>query len=157
MSIRQRLEDDLKNAMKQGDRRRVSCIRMLRSGLLEREVALRAEHGTSYRIADDEALAVISAYAKQRRDSIESYRRGGREDLASGEQAELDIVVDYLPRQLSEDELRTIVGEAITEAGAQSVRDLGAVMKLVASRTKGRADGKAVNRLVREMLSTGSA
>jgi uncharacterized protein YqeY len=153
MSIKQRLDADLKTAMKAREPTAVSCIRMLKSKLLEREVALRGKHGVDYRIADEEALAVISGYAKQRRDSIESYRQGGREELAAAEEAELEIVRRYLPKQLSPDELRELIGGAIVEAGASSVKDLGSVMKLVVPRTKGAADGKTVNRLVRELLS----
>jgi uncharacterized protein YqeY len=152
MSIKQRLDADLKTAMKERDSRRVSCIRMLKSKLLEREVALRGKHGTDYQIADDEALVVISTYAKQRRDSIEGYEQGGRDDLVAAERAELEIVAQYLPEQLSADELRAMVREAIAESGAQTVKDLGAVMKLVVPKTKGVADGKLVSRLVRELL-----
>jgi len=152
MSIKRQLDDDLKQAMKQRDTRRVGCIRMLKSKLLEREVALRGKHGVDYAITDEEARTVIASYAKQRRDSIESYRQGGRDDLAADEQAELEIVSSYLPQQLSEDELRALVRAAVEEVGAASLRDLGAVMKTLMPRTKGTADGKLVNRLVREAL-----
>lgn len=155
MSIKQRLEEDLKLAMKERDSRRVSCIRMLKSKLLEREVALRSKHGPDHAITDDEALDVVTSYAKQRRDSIASYREGGRDDLAAEEQAELEIVAGYLPRQMSADELRGLIREAIEDSGARSIKDLGAVMKRVMPRTKGAADGKLVNRLVREMLEAG--
>jgi uncharacterized protein YqeY len=153
MSIKQRLDADMKEAMKERDQPRVTCIRMMKSKLLEREVALRSKHGTDYEIEDDEALAVISAYAKQRRDSIDSYRQGGREDLVTAEETELEIVGRYLPKQLSTDELRGLIREALEESGAQTVKDLGAVMKLVMPKTKGAADGKLVNKLAREMLT----
>lgn len=153
MSIKKRLDEDMKKAMKAREQGTVSCIRMLKSKLLEREVALRSKHGIDYQIADDEALAVISSYAKQRRDSIESYRQGGRGDLVAAEEAELEIVNRYLPKQLSTDELRELIAGAIAEAGAQSIKDLGAVMKRVMPKTKGVADGKVVNQLVREMLT----
>lgn len=152
MSIKKRLDADMKDAMKQREQQRLGCIRMLKSKLQERELALRGKHGTSYAITDEEALSVISTYAKQRRDSIRSYRQGGRDDLVAAEEAELAIVTDYLPRQLSADELRGMIQEAITESGAQSIKELGQVMRLVAPRTKGAADGKLVHQLVRELL-----
>jgi uncharacterized protein len=153
MSIKEKLDADLKAAMKEKDSRRVGCVRMLKSKLLEREVALRTKHGKDYSISDEEAQGAIVAYAKQRRDSIESYRGGGREDLATAEEAELEIVRSYLPKQLSADELRALVREAISESGATTVRDLGAVMKIVVPRTQGVADGKEISGIVREMLS----
>ena len=152
MSIKQLLDTDMKQAMKARDRPRVTCIRMLKSKLLEREVSLRAKHGTDYEITDEEARAVIATYAKQRRDSIESYAKGGRDDLVADEQAELEIVSTYLPRQLSEEELRPLVQAAVTESGAESIKDIGKVMKVLMPRTKGKADGNQVNRIVRELL-----
>ncbi len=154
-SIKKRLDADMKDAMKQRARQRLGCIRMLKSKLLEREVALRSKHGTDYLITDEEALSVISTYAKQRRDSIESYRQGGRDDLVAAEEAELAIVTDYLPRQLSADELRGMIQEAITESGAQTIKDLGRVMRIIVPETKGAADGKLVSQLVRELLEKG--
>ena len=152
MSIKERLEADLKRAMKARDGRRTGCIRMLKSKLLEKEVALRAKRGKDYGIPDEEALEVISSYAKQRRDSIESYEKGGREDLAAGERAELEIVGEYLPQPLAEPELRQLIEAAIAESGAASVEDRGAVMKLVMPQTRGRADGKTVQQLARTLL-----
>lgn len=152
MGIKQRLADDLKAAMKAREGDRLSCIRMLRSKLQEKEVQLRGKHGADHEITDEQALEVIGSYAKQRRDSIESYRAGGREELADAEAAELKIVEAYLPAQLGEDELRGIVDEVAGEVGASSPADLGKVMKALMPRTKGKADGKLVNRLVRERL-----
>jgi uncharacterized protein YqeY len=152
MSLRQRLMDDMKTAMKQGDKRRVGCLRMLRSRLLEREVALRPEKGPDYEIEDPEATAVIATYAKQRRESIESYRAGGRPDLADNEEAELQIIQDYLPEQLSEERIREVVREVIEQSGASSAKDMGGVMKLVMARLRGAADGKLVSQIVRESL-----
>ena len=153
MSIKKRLDAEMKDAMKRREQRVVGCIRMLKSKLLEREVALRSKQGKDYEIADGEALNVISTYAKQRRDSIESYRQGGRDDLVAEEQAELEIVARYLPQQLSPEALRELISSAIEESGAGSIKDFGALMKLVVPRTKGAADGKVVSALVREMLT----
>jgi len=152
MSINERLAAELKDAMKQRDNTRVTCIRMLRSKIQEREVALRTERGKEAKVSDEEAIEVIAAYAKQRRDSIEAYEKGGRDDLVASEKAELEIVSAYLPRQLSEEELTGLVQEAVEESGASSVKDMGAVMKLVMPKVKGRADGKLVNQVVRKLL-----
>ena len=150
--IKHKLMDDLKVSMKSGDKLRTGCLRMLRSKVLEREVALRPKKGTDYELEDEEALQVISTYAKQRKDSIESYRQGGREDLATKEEAELKIIEEYLPEQMSADELRPIVDEVVAECGASSPKDMGQVMKLVMARVRGSADGKVVNQIVREKL-----
>jgi len=152
VTIKERLDADLKEAMRAKQAARVDCLRMLKARILDKEVELRAARGRDCKLEDDEAQAVISAYAKQRRDSIESFRRGGREDLAVKEEAELEIVNAYLPRQLGREELERIVAQAVEEAGAASAADLGRVMKLVMPRVKGAADGKLVNRLVREKL-----
>ena len=124
MSIKQRLMEDLKTAMKAGDKARVGCLRMLRARILEREVALRSQRGVDCELDDEEALRVIAGYAKQRQDSIDGYREGGREDLAAAEEHELAILQDYLPRQLSEEELKEIVRQAIAETGAVTAWDV---------------------------------
>jgi len=151
MTFKQRIDEDIKSALKAGDRLRLDCLRMLKSKIIEREVALRG-HGADHAIADEEAEQVVAAYAKQRRDSIDSYRQGGREDLAGKEEAELAIVGEYLPRQLAEDEVVEIVRQAIADCGASSIKEIGTVMKAVMPRVQGKADGKLVNRLVREQL-----
>jgi uncharacterized protein len=153
MSIREQLELDMKQAMRSREPERLTCIRMLRSKLQEREVQLRSKHGREYVLTEDEARSVVAAYAKQRRDSIDGYRQGGREELAQAEERELTMVQSYLPQQLGEEELRAMVREAVAEAGVSSARDIGAVMKLLTPRTRGRADGKLVNALVREALA----
>jgi uncharacterized protein YqeY len=150
--IKQKLMDDLKASMKSGDKLRTGCLRMLRSKVLEREVALRPKKGADYELEDEEALQVISTYAKQRKDSIESYRQGDREDLATKEEAELKIIEEYLPRQMAVDELQPIVDEVIADSGASSPKDMGQVMKLVMARVRGSADGKVVSQIVREKL-----
>ena len=100
MSVKQRVETEIKEALKARDSQRVGCLRMIKSKLLEREVELRSKNGREYTIEDDEATRVISTYAKQRRDSIESYEKGGREDLASAERAELAIVAENILKRL---------------------------------------------------------
>ena len=152
MSLMETIAEDLKAALKSQSRQRLETLRMARAKMLEAEVALRAEMGREYKLADPEAIRVLSSYAKQRRDSIESYRQAGREDLAAQEEAELAIIQEYLPKQLSPDQVRHIVREAIAAAGATSPKEMGAVMKLVMPKVKGAADGKLVNQIVNELL-----
>ena len=154
MTLRERLEADLKTAMVARDRERLSCLRMIKSKVQEKEVALRADRGKDYRLEEAELLQVISAYAKQRRDSIAGYESGGRTELAERERAELAMVSEYLPRQLDEAQIRELVAAAIEESGASSAREMGQVMKLLMPRTQGVADGKLVSSIVRELLAS---
>lgn len=151
--IRERIVADLTAAMKAKDTQRLGVVRMLKSRIMEAEVDQRARKGSDYVLEDQECLAVIAVYAKQRRDSIDAYRKGGKEDLATKEEAELAIIQEYLPAPMSEDEVRRIVAAAIAETGAASAKDMGAVMKIVMPRLKGGADGAVVNRIVRELLA----
>ncbi len=153
MSLKERIGEEMKTAMKSGDKDRLGVLRMLRARVLEAEVSAREKQGRDHEATDEEVVAVISSYAKQRRDSIEAYRGGGREDLAAREEAELKIVQEYLPAPLTPDEIRAIVAASIAEAGAKSAKDMGAVMKLVMPRLKGSADGKQVQEIVRSLLS----
>ena len=152
MSIRERIVADLTAAMKAKDPQRLGVIRMLKSRIMEAEVEQRSLRGLGFVLEDQECLAAIAAYAKQRRDSIEAYRQGGKEDLAKKEEAELAIIQQYLPAQLSEIEVRRIVAAAIAESGATSAKEMGAIMKIVMPKLKGAADGALVNRIVRETL-----
>jgi hypothetical protein len=153
MTLKDRLAADLKSAMKSGDKTRLGVIRMLRSRMQEAEVDRRAEKGPDYSIDDEAAVEAIASYAKQRRESIESYRQAGRENAAAQEEAELAIIREYLPEQLTEARIREIVREAVAQVGAGSPKDMGAVMKLVMPQVKGRADGRLVNEIVRQALT----
>ena len=152
MSVRDKIDEEIKSALRGGEKLRLSCLRMLKARLIDAQVAERARSGAAAVLSDEAATEVIATYAKQRRDSIDSYAKGGRDDLADRERLELDVVNEYLPRQLSEEKVREIVGAAIAESGAASTRDLGQVMQLVMPQVKGVADGKLVNRVVRELL-----
>lgn len=153
MSLKERIVSDTKTALKSGDRTMVSALRMLSAKILEKEVDLRTKKGRDYHLSDEETIEVISISAKQRRQSIDAYRQGGREDLATQEEAELKILQRYLPKQLSEEELETIVSETISETGASGSNDIGMVMKALMPKVKGAADGKLVNEIVRRKLS----
>ncbi len=152
MSIKERIVADLTAAMKAKDAARLGVLRMLKAKLLEAEVEARGKKGVSASLEDADALAVIAAYAKQRRDSIDAYRAGGREDLASREEAELRVVQEYLPRQMSAEEIREMAREVIATVGATSMKEIGVVMKALMPRTKGAADGKLGNDIVRSLL-----
>ena len=134
MGLEEKLRADQTAAMKARDTRRLSCIRMLRSRIQEAAVAARGKRGKDATLDADEAMAVVAAYAKQRRDSIDAYAAAGRDQMAEDERAELEIISEYLPAQMGDEELRTIVTESVAASGATSAKDMGAVMKLVMPR-----------------------
>ena len=147
MSLKERLKADMKEAMKAKDKVKLSTIRMINSLIKNAEIEKRGE------LTDEEIIQLLMKYAKQRKESIEMYEKGGRQDLVEKEKAELAIVESYLPRQMSEEEIREIVKQTIEEVGASSVKDMGKVMKAVMPKVKGRADGSVVNRIVKELLT----
>ncbi len=147
MDLKTRLGEDFKQALRSGDKLRVSVIRLLMALIKNREVEKRGP------LTDAEVLQAIVASCKQRQDAIEQYRQGKRQDLADKESAELEILQSYLPQPLTSEELRAMVLEAIGEVQATSVKEMGKVMGVLMPRVTGRADGKMVNTLVREALS----
>ena len=146
MSLSDKLSNDLKESMKSGDKIKVSVLRMIRSEIKNREI----EKGSS--LDDDTVMSVLGSFSKKARDSIEQFSKAGRTDLADKEKGELDIILGYLPAQMSEGDLRKLVKKAIEETGASGPKGMGMVMKAVMAEAKGQADGKAVNKLVKEML-----
>ena len=146
MTLIERIDSDLKTAMKNRDEIRLSVLRMLKSDIKYKAI------DTGDDLSEEDAIAVLSSASKKRSEAIEEYRRGGREELAERESAELDIIKEYLPQQLSEDELKEIVTKSIKETGAVSLKDLGAVMKDLMPKVRGRADGKTVNIVVKSIL-----
>ncbi len=147
MSIKEKLFSDLKTAMKARDAIKVSTIRMVNSALKNKEI----EKGNE--LADTEVETIIASEMKKRREAAEQYAKGGREELAEKEKAEMAILIEYLPEQMSEDDVRKLVREAIEEAGATAMSDLGKVMKGVMPKLKGKADGSVVNRIAKEELT----
>lgn len=147
MSLSERIHDDLTAAMRSGDVLRRDVLRMATSA------AYNVEKQQRRPLTDDEVLAVLTREVKTRRESVEAFRAGGREDLAAKEEAEIAILQVYLPQALSEDELTALVDEAILATGAGSARDLGRVMGWLAPRTRGRADGRHVSELVAQALA----
>ena len=148
MSLLKQIDQDLIKALKSGDRLAADTLRGLKSDIKYFELENRIEEAT-----DEQVIGVISSSAKRRRDSIEQFAAGGRQDLVDKETRELEIVKKYLPEQLSEDDITKIVQEAIEETGAQSPADMGKVMKIVMPKVKGRADGKLVQTIVTRTLS----
>lgn len=146
MDTQQRLLSDMKEAMKSGDKSRLSTIRLIRAAMKNAEIENRGE------LDEDAVVSVLSSEARKRREAIEEYRKAGRSDLAEIEENELAVIEEYLPEQLSEEELSSIVSEAVRDLGASSPGDVGKVMGAVMPRLKGRADGKKVNGMVRKML-----
>jgi uncharacterized protein YqeY len=147
VDLKARIGEDQKAALRAGDRLRVSVLRLLSALIKNREVEKRGP------LTDPEVLQAIGTSCKQRLESIEQYRRGGRPDLADKEAAELAILESYLPSPLTSEELQAMVREAIQEIQATSIKEMGRVMALLMPRVTGRADGKVVNTLVRQALS----
>lgn len=147
MSIKERLKADLVAAMKAREQSKVDCIRFVNAAIKRVEVDTRKD-------LDDQAVAgILMNLAKQRRDSIDQFRKGGREDLAGKEEAELRLLQGYLPQQLGAQELEQLVEKVIQETGAKGMKDMGAVMKGVLAQAGGRAEGGAVSEAVKKKLS----
>ncbi len=151
MSLYNTILDDLKTSMKAKDELRTLVLRSLKAAMLEKEISARTE-GKAVSVSDEMATEVIVKAAKQRRDSITQFDQAGRDDLAENERKELAIIESYLPEQLSEDDIRSIVDEAIQQTDAESMRDMGKVMGKVMPKVKGKADGGLVNSIVKERL-----
>jgi uncharacterized protein YqeY len=147
MSLSNRLSDDMKQAMKNKDKFRLSVIRMVRSSIKNSEIELRRP------LDDDEVLEVLTREIKQRRDSLQEFEKANRLDLAENVKAEVEILTDYLPQQLTEEELEQIVQQTIQEVGASSKAEMGKVMGALMPKVKGLSDGKVVNQLVQKHLS----
>ncbi len=147
MKLIDRIHEDLKRSMKAKDGNRVSVLRFLLSSIQNREIEKKDA------LDDDEVLSEISSSAKRRRESIEAFKEGDRADLVEKEEAELAVLQEYLPEQLSPDEIRGVVEEVVKAVGAESASDLGKVMKELMPRLRGRADGNLVNEIVRQVLS----
>ena len=148
MSLQDRVQSDIAVAMRGGDGLRRDVLRMVTSA------AYNVEKKQGKPLTDDEYLAVLSREVKTRRESVEAFRAGGREDLAAKEEAEIAILGEYLPQALTEDEIVALVREGIAATGASSARDMGKVMGWLAPRTRGRADGKRVSELVVQALAS---
>jgi uncharacterized protein YqeY len=146
MSLKERLLEDMKTAMRDKDTIKKNAIQMARSAVLQ------IEKDNRITLDDDGIIEVIAKEVKKRRDSLPEYEKSGRQDLVDNLKTEIDVLLQYLPQQLTEEELVTIVRQAIQETGANSARDIGKIMQAVLPKVKGRADGKQVNQIARKML-----
>ncbi|OGW25801.1 MAG: aspartyl-tRNA amidotransferase [Nitrospirae bacterium GWC2_42_7] len=146
MSFLERLDEDLKKALKGSDKLRLSVLRMAKAAIKNQQI----DKGRI--LSDEEVISILTTMSKQRKESIEQFSKGGRTDLAEQETQELSILQSYMPEQLSNEEVENIIVQAINESAAKSEADMGKVMKILMPRVKGVADGKWVNNRVRELL-----
>ncbi|WP_027415825.1 GatB/YqeY domain-containing protein [Aneurinibacillus terranovensis] len=146
MRLVDRLTDDMKQAMKNKDKLKLSVIRMVKASIKNEEINQGKE------LSDDEVLTVLTRELKQRRDSLHEFEKAGRDDLAATAREEINVLIEYMPEQLSEEEIRRLVSDAIRQVGASSKKDLGKVMGVLMPKVKGRADGTLVNKVVQELL-----
>ncbi|AKL95797.1 hypothetical protein CACET_c23510 [Clostridium aceticum] len=146
MSLKERLTNDLKEAMKNKDQLRKNVVTLIRSEIKQVEVDKRVE------LEEQDVIEIISRQLKQRKDAVEEFEKGGRQDLVEQTQGEISVLLQYLPQQLSEEEVTKIVKETISEIGANSVKEMGKVMAAVLPKVKGKADGKTVNQIVKQQL-----
>lgn len=147
MSLEEKIAEEMKQAMKAGEKSRLSTIRMIRSSLKNKEIELRR------RLEDEDVIKVILGMVRKGEESLEQFQAGGRTDLVEKEKAEIEILKSFLPQPLSQEEILKIIDETIQETQASSLKDLGKVMKAVMPRLGGKADGKVINQLVKERLS----
>ncbi len=146
MSLKARIQEDVKNAMRAQQREQLAVLRLVTAAIKQREVDERVD------LDDEQVLAVLDKMVKQRRESLEQYQNAGRDDLAKQESFELDLIQAYLPEQLGEEELAELIQNTITELGASSIRDMGPVMNALRGQVQGRADMKAVSQTVKNQL-----
>jgi len=146
MNLKQQITDQVKQAMKAGEKDRLKVLRMLTAAIKQKEIDERIE------LDDAQVLAILDKQVKQRRESIEQYRAGNRSDLAEAEQAEIDVLAEFLPEPLSEDELAALIDRAIADTGAAAMADMGKVMGRLKPEVQGRADMKQVSAAVRAKL-----
>ena len=146
MTMKTRLEDDLKQAMRSRDAARRDVIRYLRSEIRNQEIKVQED------LDDDGVVQVLSRQAQQRRDSIEAFTEANRTDLVEKEQAELEIIMEYMPQQLTSDEIASLVREVVAEVGASGPGDMGKVMSQIMPKVRGRAEGREVSSIVMETL-----
>jgi uncharacterized protein YqeY len=148
--LKERIETEMKDALRAKDMVRLNALRMLKSAVM---YYLMEKGGKDRPATDADVVAVVQKQVKQRRDSIESYEKGGRSDLAGKEKSELSVLESFLPKQMSQDELLVIVKATIAEVGATSKAQMGAVMKALMPKVAGKADGKLISQLVQQNLS----
>jgi uncharacterized protein YqeY len=151
MALKDNIITDLKSAMKNRDKERMRVLRSLKAKILEKEISIR--EGGEAELSDEQVTDVLMKAAKQRKDSIEQFKEGGRDDLVQNEEEELSIIESYLPEMLGEDEIQKIVRQKIDAVGAEDLSDMGKVMGPLMQELKGKAEGAKVSKVVKEELS----
>ncbi len=146
MSLKEQLLEDMKNAMKDKDAVKKNTVQMARAAILQ------VEKDNKIVLDDDGILEIIAKEVKKRRDVLPDYEKSGRQDLIDDLKAEIDVLLKYLPQQLTEEELEVIVRQAVQETGAASIKDMGKIMQAVMPQVKGRADGKMINTIVKKII-----
>jgi len=152
MELRERITDALKNAMRAKEAERLSTLRLISAAIKDRDIALRAIEGSPERVSDDEVLGILGKMVKQRHESAKAYEEGARLELAEKELAEIKIIEDFLPKQLSEEESGAAVQDAIAKVGAESIRDMGKVMGELKGKYMGQMDFAKVGPMVKNLL-----
>ena len=147
-SLKQKIDQDMKEALKGKKSLKLGVLRMLKSEIRYQEIEKGAE------LSNDEVISIISSSVKRRRDSIQQFEKGGRDDLVTQEKAELEVVLGYMPEQLTEEKLSQLIRQAVQDAHATGPSDLGKVMKLILPQVKGKADGKVIHQLVTSQLQS---
>lgn len=145
--LKEKLQQEMKDALKSGNSQKRTLLGMVLAVIKNKEIEKRSELG------ENDIIAIISSEIKKRKDSVEQYEKGGRPELAEGERKEAEMLMAYMPEQMSEDEIRTEVKKAISEAGAKDMKEMGKVIGAVMAKVKGKADGQMVSRLVKEELA----
>ena len=146
MNLKEQLTNDLKESMKNKEQVKKSVVTLIRAEIKQKEVDERVE------LNDEAVLDIISKQMKQRNDALEEFKKAGRDDLISQTEEEIQVLLSYLPKQLTDDELRVLIKEAIDKTGASSSKDMGKIMGILMPKTKGKADGKRINTLVSEFF-----
>lgn len=157
-TLKAKMMDDLKSAMKSGDKLKLSTIRMIQSSVKNKEIDMRVQEvdandkRSPEQREDDMIIQILKTLVKQRKDSIDQFRAGGREDLVAQEESELKVIEAYLPQMMSRDQIEALVAQAISETKASSAKDMGLVMKAVMAKSQGLADGKIISEVVKSKL-----
>ncbi len=149
MSLKKTIDDEIKNAMRAKDKDRLTALRSIKSLILLAET----EKAGSHELDEAAEMAILTKAAKQRRDSLAVYKEQGRQDLADKEEQELKVIEEFLPKQMSEDEIKSALKEIIAESGAEGMKDMGKVMGMATKKLAGKADNKIISSLVKELLS----
>jgi hypothetical protein len=148
MNLTEKINEDLKTAMKSGDKIRLETLRMLRAQILEFE-----KSGLNREMTDDDSMKILLSAVKKRKESVEVYEKAGRSELAEKEQKEIEIIQEYLPKQMSKEEAEIIIAKIIADVAATSPKDIGKVMPPIMKELKGKIEGKIINEIVKQKLS----